>query len=378
MLKVIDLFCGAGGFSLGFKQAGYEIVAAIDNNKHAITSHEANHPETVHIQDDINNITTDQLREFEADLIIGGPPCVNFSTANTQPKIEEGFVLVDKFLELAKDLNLPFLFENVPGSYKHLTNRYGLRGRPFNSVNFGVPQKRERVFYSDLFFEPLFTHHEGKEAIELLFGGVLHPAVTVNEILEEPSEEELRELQPSAAVLRRLDKTLKAHTKKKRLGGFAYACPINPSEPMQTLLATQPHLYVVPKANIPASLPGFAFGTPIDTEKPSQTLVAKDTIYYVVYTGFPDRKGSNIKEIDEPNFTVQSQPDHFLTNKNGWRHFSLTELKRIMGFPDDYIITGSRNAQGRQLGNAVCPPVAKAIAEALKPILLKKQMEVLA
>ena len=376
MLRVIDLFCGAGGFSEGFKQAGYEIVAAVDNWETAIESHEANHPEATHFLMNIEHICSSYLREFKADLIIGGPPCVNFSVANTSPKVEQGLSLVAEFLEITKDLNLPFLFENVPGSYKDLTKFFDLRGRAFNSVNFGVPQKRERIFYSDLFFEPLFTHHEGKETTNTLFGEVLHPAVTVNEILEEPIEEELKELQPSVAVLRRLEKTIRAHSKKKRLGGFAYVAPVDPSKPMQTMLAHHNTKYVVQKTKLPTSLPGFAFGTPIDAEKPSQTIMAKDMRFYVVYTGFPDRNGSNIKDTNEPNFTLQSQPDHFLTNKGGWRHFSLTELKRIMGFPDDYIITGSRNAQGRQLGNAVCPPVAKAIAEALKPSLLKLKMEV--
>ena len=161
-------------------------------------------------------------------------------------------------------------------------------------------------------------------------------------------------------------------------GGFAYAGPVDPDKPMQTMLAHHNTKYVVlPKANPGKEVGNFAFGTPIDAEKPSQTIVAKDTGYYVIYTAFPDRGGSNIKDTNEPNFTLQSQPDHFLTSKDGWRHFSLTELKRIMGFPDDYIITGSRNSQGRQLGNAVCPPVAKAIAEALKPSLLKRKMEVI-
>ena len=243
--------------------------------------------------------------------------------------------LVDKFLELVKDLDLPFLFENVPGSYNNITKRYGLRGKVSNSVNFGVPQKRDRVFYSDLFFDPLVTHHGGKGAIEILFGGIIYPAVTVADILEQHTEEELNELRPSEAVLRRLDKTLKAQVEKKRLAGFAYGCPVNLTKPMQTVLA-------------------------------------KDSRYYVVYTGFPNRKGLNIKELDKPNFTLQSQTDHFLTNKDGWRHFSLVELKRIMGFSDDYIITGSKNQQGRQLGNAVCPPVAKAIAESLKSHFAKK------
>ena len=86
--KIIDLFCGCGGLSLGFEKAGFEIALAIDFWKDAIVTYNANRSEKVAVCDDIKNLTNDRLRQFSdsGDVvgIIGGPPCQGYSTVGTR------------------------------------------------------------------------------------------------------------------------------------------------------------------------------------------------------------------------------------------------------------------------------------------------------
>ena len=87
--NVLDLFCGAGGLSLGFKMAGFNIVGGIDFNQEAIDTHALNFKDGFHFCGDISTLDNDFiLKNFEGkvDVIIGGPPCQGFSTANMQQK----------------------------------------------------------------------------------------------------------------------------------------------------------------------------------------------------------------------------------------------------------------------------------------------------
>jgi DNA (cytosine-5)-methyltransferase 1 len=76
-LKVIDLFCGAGGFSEGFRQSGFEVTHAIDNWNPALVAHKENQPEAEIIKADIASLDPRQFSK--PDVIIGGPPCTEFS-----------------------------------------------------------------------------------------------------------------------------------------------------------------------------------------------------------------------------------------------------------------------------------------------------------
>ena len=78
----IDLFCGAGGLSLGFERAGYKCVGAIDVSKACVNTHKLNFPDCVSINSDISKIKPNKFKEKignkKIHLIIGGPPCPNF------------------------------------------------------------------------------------------------------------------------------------------------------------------------------------------------------------------------------------------------------------------------------------------------------------
>ena len=83
--KAMDLFCGCGGLTLGLKQAGFDVIGAIDNNELAVETYKANHPEVVVWEKDIKELTIDDVRQTlgikkgELDLLAGCPPCQGFS-----------------------------------------------------------------------------------------------------------------------------------------------------------------------------------------------------------------------------------------------------------------------------------------------------------
>lgn len=86
MPKVIDLFAGAGGLSLGAVRAGFDVAAAVEIDSHAITTHQKNFPNTKHLQKDNMSLTGESLlaladvQQSEIAGVIGGPPCQGFSS----------------------------------------------------------------------------------------------------------------------------------------------------------------------------------------------------------------------------------------------------------------------------------------------------------
>lgn len=146
VIKVIDLFCGCGGFSEGFRQAGHEIILAVDSWETALKSHELNHPECEHWLTDVGYVNDLPGYELpECDIIIGSPPCQNFSTANTKKNCVIGLGLVHEFERIVKTNNPKYwIWENVAPIKKYYPNAAIL-----NSFDFGLPQKRKRAFVSN-------------------------------------------------------------------------------------------------------------------------------------------------------------------------------------------------------------------------------------
>ena len=113
-LTVIDLFCGAGLFSAGFQRAGHRIIMGVDNDPIAIKSYRDNFPAAIAWEIDITKI--DFLPK--CDILIGGPPCQEYSKAQRTPRPQSsrGYPLIDKFLELVKVSGAEYwIMENVPG-----------------------------------------------------------------------------------------------------------------------------------------------------------------------------------------------------------------------------------------------------------------------
>lgn len=155
-MRVVDLFSGCGGLSLGFEQAGFDVVAAYDNWQPAITVHEANftHPIfNVDLSDEDSAL--EHIARFQPHMIIGGPPCQDFSSAG---KRDENNGRGDLTISYAKIISairpLWFVMENVSTITKTTKletarklfkqSGYGLTQIVLNAALCGVPQRRKR------------------------------------------------------------------------------------------------------------------------------------------------------------------------------------------------------------------------------------------
>jgi DNA (cytosine-5)-methyltransferase 1 len=195
-LTVIDLFCGAGGFSEGFRQMGFEVTFAVDNWKPAVQAYKLNHRETEVIQADIESL--DPHLFPKPDVIIGSPPCTEFSSSKRggSGDFGKGLRLVTAYLKFVQVLEPRWwLMENVPRLLKVLPRRVGLhqtdaaedalievpRRDVFNSADFGVPQRRLRLI-SGRYPTPIPTHYY--HSICTLDYNLCKPWVPMREVID--------------------------------------------------------------------------------------------------------------------------------------------------------------------------------------------------
>lgn len=157
-LTVLELFCGGGLGAVGFKAAGYDIIKALDFDKNAVAAYRHNLGDHVE-QADINSVDIGSLPN--TDVIFGGPPCQDYSVAGNGAGAEgERGKLVFRYLEIIEAKKpKAFVFENVKGligkkhrhTFEALVTTFGEIGyevswRLINAWDYGVAQKRERVF----------------------------------------------------------------------------------------------------------------------------------------------------------------------------------------------------------------------------------------
>lgn len=154
-MKAIDLFSGCGGLSLGFQNAGIKVAAAFDKWKEACDVYRVNFTHPIFEVDLSEGVDIDQFREWSADIIIGGPPCQDFSSAG---KRDESLGRADLTISYAKIISQVkpqfFLMENVERIKKSgilaeaitifRNSGYGLSSTVLNAAYCGVPQARKR------------------------------------------------------------------------------------------------------------------------------------------------------------------------------------------------------------------------------------------
>ena len=161
--KVIDLFAGVGGLSLGFEMVGFDVVLANEYDKSIAESHKFNHPNTKMILADIKDLPIeDTFSEYRGkiDVVIGGPPCQGFSQKGQRKTINDERNFLFQYFVTVVDYVRPnyFVMENVPnlltaenGYFKKevvelfAAKGYALVTDTLNAADYGVPQNRRRA-----------------------------------------------------------------------------------------------------------------------------------------------------------------------------------------------------------------------------------------
>ena len=195
-LRIIDLFCGPGGFSSGFEAAGFEVVAALDYDKDAVETYSANHAISAQRQD-LTDYDYSVLPD--ADIVIGGPPCTQFSSAksNKTRKPLDGILLVQSFLRCVYEKQPKYwIMENVQAIQKYLPSKIPLKSIGIDedgsfpiptkveliAADYGVPQKRCRYLIGN-FPLPAPTHYDpGRKT--LFTPGSAKPWRTMGDVLK--------------------------------------------------------------------------------------------------------------------------------------------------------------------------------------------------
>ena len=361
--RVIDLFAGCGGLSLGFVQAGFSIDKAVEFDPPIAKTYKANHPQTEMIVDDIRNIDSSGIfHQGDADVIIGGPPCQGFSMAGA--RIRHGFIndprnyLFKHYFNVVTSVKPKvFVMENVKGMlsmqggqiFNEILNLfsdpvltggspYHLYHRIIKAVEFGVPQKRER----------------------LIIVGTIIPDIDVEKIWEEvhseieaENPEFFRPVTVKAAIGNLPNVTADGEVK----------APV-PQTPYQKYLASS-NVMIENHTQSHHSPTAVARMQKIENGK-NYTELEEDI--HSVHSGSYGRLC-----WDEPAATITTRFDtpaggRFIHPAED-RTLSPREAARIQSFPDDYVFYGARREISRQIGNAVPPKVAYFLARLVQHIL---------
>lgn len=306
--KIVDLFCGAGGFSLGFKLTGrFKHVLAIDNFPPVAKTFKYNFPETRVVVEDIKDVDGETIRSIigdDIDVVIGSPPCEPFTGSN--PRREKNPLdrlykdpvgqLTLHFIRLVSDLKPRiFVMENVPaimdnGLEDALRREFRLAGFKnvfFNILraeDYGTPSHRLRIFISNVRIKPKRTKR----------------IVTVKEALKGLPIE----------------------------GGF------------------------VPNHEVTAL-----------SEKKLRRISRLKWGQALIYYEGAEKRLPNLIRLDPnkiaPTVLGSSRFIHPYAN----RFLTVREQARLMGFPDTFVFFGGRDEQYNQVGEAVPVPLARAVAE---------------
>jgi DNA (cytosine-5)-methyltransferase 1 len=307
-IKVLDLFCGAGGFAAGFQEVGCELIGAIDKSYAASLSYQSNFPDVTFLNEDIHELhSIDILQQLrgDPDLIIASPPCEPYTSANTRRikdplarlyDDEVGRLVLDAIRIIGDIQPRVFVMENVPEllngelswALKQEFSRVGYETIHFNILyaqDYGTPSQRKRLFISNINIHPPKTPNHS----------------SVEEILTLPSPISFHDI-PNHVW-----------------------CPISPKKQKK-----------------------------IHKLKPGTALVYYRSATHQTYTNW-----------------VRLRPHSFAPTVIGHSRFihpfedrvlSVRENARLMGFPDTHVFLGGLDDQYDQVGEAVPVPLSTAIA----------------
>ena len=339
---VIDLFCGCGGLSYGFLEAGCEIVLGIDNWPDAINTFKLNHKNSKGIVADLVNETPEAISAQtginKADIIIGGPPCQGFSIAGKRIINDERNKLYKSFVNFV-DFYKPnaFLMENVPniismgaGVVKESIIQdfeklgYNVKCKVLLAAEFGVPQNRKRAFFIGTKGEENFNFQEIEKTL----------SVTASEAISDLPDKSLTE---GSEYSQKAKSEYQEKIRKNSIGIYNHEIT-NHNEQTTEIIS------MVPDGGNYKNLP----------EKLQKTRNVN-----IAWTRLNSKK---------PSFTIDTGHRHHFHYKFN-RVPTVRESARIQSFPDTFIFTGSKTSQYKQVGNAVPPLLAKVLAITLTKYL---------
>jgi len=343
-LSVVDLFCGGGGLSEGFRRAGFEVVLGIDKEPKMLAAYRANHPGTEVWARDVLDIDPEELPD--ADVIVGSPPCQPFSTANTQKTPEsvgKGMELIEWMLEVVRVKRpLFWIMENVPPVMKLISRQDFPVRRVLNSADYGVPQTRRRLFAGD-YLVPKPTH--ARISSSTLTGASLKPWVTVRDALGE-------------LPLRFI--THSAHRNSNMIAGRnrTLDSPSFTIEASPDLVFSDKPLAIGKNADRIAAL-----ADPNNMNPDSRGPFSIDE---------PSRRNIISKmRLEIGEYVTQHHDDRNLI----YRKLTVREGARLQSFPDAYIFSGSLTWQNRQVGEAVPPLMAWHLVNEMRPTFGLSKLE---
>lgn len=345
--NVIDLFCGAGGLSYGFELAGFNVLLGIDNDNKALEVFEKNHKGARSICGDITEITYDDIKQVignkKIDVIIGGPPCQGMSLSGPRQFDDPRNKLYLSYIRLVEEIKpRAFVIENVPGLVslfkgqikeniiqKFTDMGYKVKFQILCAADYGVPQNRKRVIFVGT-----------KDNVEFEYPQKIKEKITCEMALSDlpPLEDELgEEVAEYSSVPQNAYQELMRSNSSKVYNHIAAAH----SDKVKKIIG------MVPDGCNYKSLP--------EEYRDSRN-------FHVAWTRFAS---------DKPAPTIDTGHRHHFHYKYN-RVPTVRECARLQSFPDDFIFLGNKTQQFRQVGNAVPPLMARAIAERIQNMLEAK------
>ena len=370
-MNVLDLFCGAGGFSHGFQQAGFKIKYGIDYDKRVKKTYEHNHPNAEFILSDIKELNPNDFKNV--DIIIGSPPCPEFSQAKRNPNPQKGMLLVNEFLKWINIIKPKFwIGENVPNLIKYLPQN-NFRKKIIDCVNYGVPQFRKRVFFGN-YILPEPTH--ARVPTVTLVGKKLKKWVTVQEAIGD-----LIEHINKIFLTDQFGYDTKPHTPiydaTKRPSRTLTVIP--PRQIMNLEMTDSSQESMQRKLNCKFGMQTRYNNFSLD--KPSITITDMHGDAPIVEIKTKDSfdktwlKKHPVHKVDRPAYTLRAREmrgcnsNCFLEMDKIYRRLTIRECARLQSFPDDFIFFGSKSACYRMIGNAVPPLMSWHLAKAIKEVI---------
>lgn len=354
-MNAIDLFAGCGGLSKGFMDAGFDVIVGVDNDDAALETFKLNHNGAVALNADLSKQETfDEIKRIagdrQIDVIIAGPPCQGFSLTGPRNFDDKRNKLYLAVFEVVKQYKpKAFIIENVPGMatlyngeikaeilkrFKALG--YNIECQILVAADYGVPQIRKRLIFMGIrkdlgephFPKPKFTpenYRTCRDALSDLPGLTDTLGTEESEYTSAPKTEYQRIMRGNCMVLHN-------HT------------ATNHTQMVKDTIA------LVPEGGNYKNLPQG---------------VGESRKFHEAWTRYDGNKPSRTIDTGHRN--------HFHYEYN--RVPTVRENARLQSFPDDFVFTGTRTQQYRQVGNAVPPLLGYHLGLAVKDIISKEDSD---